>query len=112
MTWQDGFKRAFLRAMVRQGSPVDDKPSYFGWIAKDYERIYKDVEENGIDYERSSWEDSSWDEFKGTFYEGDTRVFGVDALIVTGGGSRYRYRYSGTAGDLIASVLEDDEDDV
>lgn len=105
--WREGFKRALIDALIKEGSPLDPKPDAWGWIAPDWEEVIGRVREVGIDYERSTWTESQWSEFMGTFYEGDTRKVGIDATIALKDGSTVAYRYSGTAGDLIVAVVAD-----
>ena len=115
--WREGFKRALIDVVVAHGSPVRERPDFFGWEEyptgwgeETYEPIYakKDhIALVGIDYSACTYEESVWDEFMGTFYEGDTRVYGVDAWIVCLDGQRFHWRWKGTASDLIQSVLMD-----
>lgn len=114
--WKAGFKRAVIDAIVAGGMPVRANPSRFGW--EDYDRardIKSAIAYQGIDYTRSTYRESCWDEFMGTFYQGDTRVYGVDATIVLRGaheigdppGRSYHFRWKGTASDLIQAVLSE-----
>ncbi len=102
--WKTGFHRAMIDALISQASPLDDNPSFYGWIADNWEQTMRRVRNIGIDYDRSTYEDSDWDEFQGTFYEGDTRKHGVDITLVLNDGSTARYRWSGQVGDLITQV--------
>lgn len=104
--WKAGFHRALTDAIVQGGSPLSDGRTDWGWTAKDWEAKRKVVRLEGIDYARTSKpEDSSWSEFMGTFYTGDTTKVGIDIEVVTLAGTRIKWRYSGTIGELIADVV-------
>lgn len=103
--WKRGFHAAVIRAIITNGSPLDDKPDGFGWLAGDWERILATVRAGEVDYDASTYAESDWHEFMGTFYEGDTRVVGIDAAIALRSGERFVWRWKGTASDLIEHVL-------
>ena len=109
-SWKAPFRRALIRALVKHGSPVDPTPRTYGWIARDWPAIGEAVTREGIDYDKTTYDDSEWWEFAGSFaepHEGDRR--GIDAVIVTLAGNSFRYRFSGTPGELIGYVLAEDE---
>lgn len=115
--WREGFKRALIDVVATHGYPVRDNESFYGWeeypVGWDRETgqgIWpkKDhIALVGIDYSACTYHESEWHEFMGTFYEGDTRVYGVDAWIVCLDGQRFHWRWKGTASELIQSVLMD-----
>lgn len=102
--WKRGFHRAMIDALVKNGTPVGDNPSFYGYIADNWPEISERVRTTGIDYETSTFKDSEWHEFKGTFYEGDTRTTGIDVNLVLLDGSIAKYRWEGHPGDLIQQV--------
>lgn len=111
--WKAGFKQAMVKALVDGGQPVRDRPDIYGW--QNYEpaamgrrgrhplRIM--IEQVGIDFDVTTYRESVWDEFMGTFYEGDTRVYGTDMDLVLLDGTRLHWRYAGTLSALISAVL-------
>jgi hypothetical protein len=104
--WRKGFHRALLDAVVRNGSPLDTKPDWFGWIHPGYVALVKKVHDVGVDYDATpDPQEANWSEFMGTFYEGDTRVYGLEVDLVLKDGSTVRYRYKGTLGELIHQVV-------
>lgn len=104
-TWQEGFKKALIDVMVTRGYPVSDKANWFGWA--DYDSAKREyLALVGIDYESTGQpKESYWDEFMGTFYEGDTTVWGADAWIVALDGEVFHWRWSGRVVDLIQQVI-------
>lgn len=110
--WRVGFRRALIDTLISEGAPVrSDGGNSFGWLDWSWETTVKAVNEaiaaDLIDYDASSWVEVSWDEFKGTFYEGDTREVGIDLTLVLTDGRRFKYRYAGTPGALILSIVKD-----
>lgn len=113
--WKVGFTRALIDAIVREGMPVkDDKAAYSSMSWEDWENatdIRREVQRVGVDYTKTTWTESSWDEFMGTFYQGDTRCHGVDAQVFLKssrkGGRSYTFRWKGTTSDLILAVVRD-----
>lgn len=104
--WRVGFKQALVDAIVQGGYPIRDRDTVYGW--EDFEGRkgkLRQIQEEGIDYVATTYDDSDWHEFMGTFYTGDTTVHGIDAEIVTSDGSRFRWRYKATMGELIQAVL-------
>lgn len=107
--WKEGFKRALLDVLARDGTPVRETgDTYYGWIHNDWRRVRVDVASIGLDYDASSYEEETWSEFQGTFYEGDDRVHGISATLVLKDGTSYRYRYKETVSTLIQAILGDD----
>ena len=105
-TWKAEFKRHLIDVLVKNGSKIDDNASSFGWQEYDLHGKYKSMITNhGIDYDKTTYTESSWSEFMGTFYEGDTSVYGVDMNLVLGNGTVLKWRYAGTVSELIQAVL-------
>lgn len=94
--------------LIDQGGPVSDRPSEFGWIATDHAAKRQQVANVGIDFDATTYRESCWNEFMGTFYEGDTRVYGVDVDLVLLDGTRLCWRYAGSVSELITAVLASD----
>ena len=110
MTWREEFHHALIWEIVRSGTPVHpdaDRLSPFSWMADDWQDQKRAVLDGDVDYEKTMYEKSSWDEFVDTFYEGDTRKYGVDLHIVMTDGTKYHWRYTGTVSDLILALTKD-----
>lgn len=110
--WRLGFKKAFIDVLLRDGHLLKDSESdrTYGWEA-DYTREgqakIRQISTGEIDYEATTWEESTWHEFMGTFYEGDTRVKGIDLRIVLKTKEEFDWRWSGSVGDLITAVINE-----
>lgn len=108
-------KRHTIDVLVRNGSPVREDPSIYGWQIYEWdEHRDKGIETRkqriarvGIDYAATTYVESSWDEFMGSLHEGDTRVYGIDLDLVLLDGTRLHWRYSGSLSELITEVLKD-----
>lgn len=106
-SWKAGFKRALVDAIIRNGSPLDPKADIWGWTHPKHHEVAQAVRSGKIDYQACTWEESEWSEFMGSFYEGDTRKYGMDLTIKMKDGQEFIYRYSGTVSDLILAVVAD-----
>jgi len=113
--WKAGMKRAMIDALIKLGSPVAKDASFYGWIDYDWRAAVGNrphpkrllIAEHGIDYAATTYEESYWDEFMGTFYEGDTRVYGVDLDLALLDGTRLKWRYAGNLSELMTEILRD-----
>lgn len=111
MSWKNNYKRALINTIVRYGTPVDDKPNFHNWTAFDWQKRRAAVEEVGIDYDATPMpDDSAWDEFKGTFHEGDTRTYGIDVKLHLNDGRTMLWRIANNFSDLLKAVLEEADD--
>jgi len=105
--WKAGFRKAMIDALVKNSTPVGKDASFYGYIDPNWQEVHRAITDGEIDYDATSWEDVEWDQFMGTFYEGDTRKVGIDVNVVLTNGDTYKLRYEGTAGDLINAVVSD-----
>lgn len=110
--WKVGYRKALMEALIRDGGVVSSTPSHYStW--QDYARsgeIFEHMKSCTVDLDRSTeLKDSEWQEFMGTFYEGDETVHGVDAYVSCSCGEYYQIpmRMTGTFGELVKRVLED-----
>lgn len=111
MSWRDEFKHALIWEIVRSGQFVRDDASYYGWADYDWEGTRRKLLLGAeVDYEATNWEESSWDEFQGTFYEGDTRKYGIDMNLVLKDGTVHKMRWSGSVGSLILALVKETDD--
>jgi hypothetical protein len=106
--WRVGFKKALIDVLTCHGYKLKDDGYYrtYGW--EDYqgtEDMKKAMLTIGINYEATTWQESTWEEFMGTFYEGDTRVKGVDLRVVLKDKTEFDWRWSGSVSDLIQQVI-------
>lgn len=112
--WKTEMKRAMIDALIKLGSPVRDDPSIYGWQIYEWdehrgrgiETRSQRVARIGVDYAATSYQESCWDEFQGTFYEGDTRVYGVDLDLALLDGTRLKWRYAGNLSELMTEILK------
>lgn len=107
--WRDGFRKSFLDMILREGNDMDVSADYWwGWYQQpESRRVGEAIIAEGVNYDESSWDDSEWQEFMGTFYTGDNRVYGIDARVVSNQGRVYHWRWRGTIAEAIESVLAD-----
>ena len=108
-TWQEEFRRSLLDYLVRKGTPVGADASVYGWIDGDYEEIREHFASCGISCAQSTYEDSRWTEFGGTFAESDTERTGIDAVVTCNCG-RYEgkhFRYTGGYAAMITEITRD-----
>lgn len=108
MSWEEEFKRRVVTFLVRKGSLVSAHASGYGWMEEDTGEK-EHVLECGIDLQASTWKDSTWSEFLGTFAEPGSRdCRGLDAVVtckctlVEG----ITWRYDGTHGDMLRVITE------
>lgn len=109
--WKTGFKKALIDVLVHNGQllrPSESDRTY-SWAdySKEGQARQKHVRTHDIDYERTTWEESEWHEFMGTFYEADTRVKGIDLRVVMKTGEEYDWRWQGSVAELIHLVVNE-----
>lgn len=106
--WKIEFRKAMINALVEQGCAVcGDRADAFSWRDTSWQAKRAMVASVGIDYTATKYQESYWYEFMGTFYEGDSRVYGVDLDLVLLDGTRLHWRYDRTLAELITAVLGD-----
>lgn len=102
--WRGGFKKALIDILIRDGElmkPTEYDRTY-GWVDYDKKRVreVKTLLDGGeIDYEASTWEESTWNEF--------TRVKGIDLRIVMKTKEEFDWRWEGSVGELIVAVVSE-----
>lgn len=108
--WRKGFHQAVIDTVIRLGSPRKSGKNWellYGWADYDaYIERKAQIESVGIDYDKTTIEEADWDEFKGTFYEGDTRVYGIDVHVVLHDGTEFDWRYGRTIGRFLMELLK------
>lgn len=112
MGWKDEYKRAMVRFLLKQGTPVDrEHRSAYGYIASDWseqrDAIARLLDDPEFDYDRVRIEESEWSDFVGTF-DGWRDRHGVDAFVDIDGRT-YQLRYDGTLQQVMFGVLNDEE---
>lgn len=107
MTWKDDFRESLISFLVRNGTPVSLKDRTYGWMDYEWQYLNDHLTICGTDITRSSWEDSEWSEFCGTFAEPPfEQRRGVDAVVYCNCGqiSGRRWRYTGSYGELLKGI--------
>ena len=103
--WKIEFHKALVDALVEGGSLICDNADIYGWRDYDGTRNARQyIEHVGIDYAKTTYDDSTWDEFQGTFTDNRT-VVGTDVDVVLNDGERLKFRYVGTLSSLIQAVV-------
>lgn len=88
--WQAQFHSALISYLVAHGTLVAQGPTEYSWKAYGklgpgqgwgWDPAVRHVEEDcAISFERSTFEDSEWTEWAGTFYP-DTHHEGIEAIV-------------------------------
>lgn len=104
--WKAEFKKVIVDAMIAGGSPLDESTDVFGWQKPDWDgKLRKLVARREIDYTKTTYDESSWSEFVGTF-EDNARKVGVDIKIyLKGRPEPIMWRYCGSVSDIITGVM-------
>ena len=111
--WKKGYKQALMNAFAREASIRSDYRYYARAGGLDYQasaKLAAHLKNCNISVENSSMpEDSSWHEFMGTFYEGDTTIYGLDANITCECNKfeNVAMRMTGTFSELLQAVLRE-----
>lgn len=112
--WKVGFHRAVIDSILAKGRQLAPRSQRdnFGWRQDRYSHepvdpVMHRILRHGIDYNKSTYVDSNWSEFAGTFTS-DEQKYGMDAEIVTVRGERFEWRYEGTLGQMLDAILERD----
>jgi len=110
--WKQNYKRALLNAFAKEARVVDKNASFYGWV--DWERsklTFEHFNACSVDVELTPMpEDSSWNQFQGTFYEGDTTIHGMatDVTCQCSIIDAVPMRLDGTFSELLEAVLRED----
>lgn len=102
--WKVEFKRALIDEIISSGSPVRDNPTSWGYLAPDWREIRDRVASIGVDYAKTTHEESRWWDGADTFNDGYEKI-GIDAVVTLLDGSVVKFRYDGSASDLIMSLV-------
>ena len=107
--WREEYKKALRRTVIRRGTLIDQHASFYGWRDWD-DRHFGSQRDCHVEAVGDPVE-QTWDEFMGTFYEGDTTKHGVEIEIsCTCGQMRGRHmRLDATVSDVIKWTLEEDD---
>lgn len=113
--WKVGYKRAVLSAFAKSAVAKSENEEYYSSLGGiDYEldpKVHDHLQVCEIDLELTELpDDSQWETFHGTFYEGDETEYGMDTTITCKCGQvkGVGMRMSGTFGEFLRSVLEED----
>lgn len=94
--WKRDFHRAVVDTILRLGDP--------SWQLS-RSKIMTHITTIGIDYDKTIYEETNWQEFMGTLHEGDATVYGFDMILVLKDGYTYRWRYGRPLGRFLIEVL-------
>jgi hypothetical protein len=108
--WRVELHKAVVDYLLANGTPMEpgDRDRFYGYVSPNWEQIRERVAIEGVDYDRTTWDSSEWDEFKDTFYEGDTRTVGIDVKGYLNDGTPIEYRWSGQPGELLLAIIRGD----
>jgi hypothetical protein len=107
------YEKAMARVVIKRGSLVSEHPNIYGW--EEYSWCLSDggkhLAKCGIKTDDTLRADEDrWDEFQGTFYEGDTSVHGarVDGISCQCGKVTGRsYRWKASMQEVAEAVFEE-----
>lgn len=111
--WKVGYRRAVTGYIARNGSPLDPNPSYYGgWYHKNSGGAQAHIASCGL-ADGLTFVEDSWDEFHGTFYEGDTMHHGMrmDVTCQCGQVREMPWRLEATMSDITLGVLNQPDED-
>jgi hypothetical protein len=99
------FHAAVTDAITAKGTPAEDNPGRYGWIAGDYAELRIHMAGCRPAYEACTWEDATWSEFVSTF-DPDERCTGLDAVVSCKCGTVQgrTWRYTGGYAELIREI--------
>jgi hypothetical protein len=125
MNWQDGMKGALIAYVLRNGALVKESASqtssgrqdYGGWqeygwdegLQEDVPALTVHMRDCRVNLTRSSYEDTDWCEFSGTFAEPPwEHRAGTDVVVYCACGKvcGRRWRYTGGLANLIRAITE------
>lgn len=99
------FNRAVIDTLTAKGTPVTTGSAAYGWMATDYAELRMHMAGCRPDYEASTWEDTNWIEWMGTFQEDEWRQ-GIDLVLTCKCGlvQGRAWRYTGGYAELIRAI--------
>lgn len=98
--WKDGFTAHLAEFISNSGRPVLLNSGFYGWT--DYQFNTKN---HGEVIFASMPKSNGWDEFEGTFHEGDTRHYGYDMDVVYADGQSRVLRIEGTLDEFMKNLF-------
>lgn len=118
MTWQDEMKTALIGRIITNGGLVREtatRQDYGGWreygwddaTGDDAPALTTHMRACTVDLALSTWTDSDWEEFNGTFAEPPwVHRKGTDAIVYCGCGlvQGRHWRYAGPLAELIRAI--------
>jgi hypothetical protein len=101
------FHAAIIDTITAQGTPVTTGGTQWGWMSDDCYELREHMAGCSPVYETSTWSDSEWTEFVGTF-EPTERGTGIDLVLTCRCGTVQgrTWRYTGGYADLIRAITE------
>lgn len=104
------YKRHLIAAVLRHGEMVSPTASYLSWRDHDEHIPGRRSHPRDCPLTATDVRETSWQEFMGTFYEGDDTVHGVEAIGVSCACGRLkdrRVRWTAHPGDVAKAVFEE-----
>lgn len=98
----EGFDAAMIWGIATLGMEEKDFSFYGGGTYRSPDT--KPVKLEQVFFEKSRWEEDSWERFAGTFAENE-RVRGLKAYVTLRSGKARIFMYEGPIGDLIKAVV-------
>jgi hypothetical protein len=104
------YERHLIAVTLRRGTLVVQDASMYGWA--DHENIWDGSPSHlrTCQLTGTTVEESEWNEFMGTFYEGDTRVHGIDVDGVNCACGKLRdrtVRWAASVSEIAEAVFEE-----
>ena len=108
------YDKILTTAIIKNGSLVAKDASFYGWnTGEEYGGDFRSPRHSvvcGIAKTGRVEEDATWDEFMGTFYEGDTRKHGMEVYGVTCNCGKLKnrtFRWDAPVGEAVKAVVEE-----
>lgn len=104
-SWEVEAHERIVRFLLKEGRPVDDQDTRYGWQAMDYAQLQEHVDRCGIIVRECAWDDADWSEWGGTLGD-DTYHKGIELLVYCKCGqiAGRTWRYTGTHGELLRTI--------
>lgn len=105
--WEVEAHQKIVDFLLREGSPVGEMDTMYGWMARDYAELDEHVKSCGLVYPECKWDDADWTEWGGTFHDDiPRRGLEVKVYCQCGEVAGRTWRYTGTHGDLLRAITE------
>lgn len=105
--WVERFREALARTIIQHGRVIAKDANFYGWADFPATEHLRDYGDNCPIVKHEVPTEDTWDEFEGTFHEGDTTRHGMQMKITCECGQiKGRYlRYEGNVGEMISDII-------